>query len=94
MSSFHRLFRPVGAAGIAACALVGIHLWAAPLAGQEAGLRGVVVDPEGQPVAGAEVSAGSVRLANGRRRHVRAGATRTGRAPPCASIAWATGPSR
>jgi iron complex outermembrane recepter protein len=57
MSSFHRVFRPAGASGVAA--LLGIHLWAAPLSGQEAGLRGVVVDPEGQPVAGAEVSAGA-----------------------------------
>ncbi len=59
MSSFHRVFLPARAAGIAACALLGIHLVAAPLAGQEAALRGVVVDPEGQPVAGAEVSAGA-----------------------------------
>ena len=59
MSWFHRVFPPAGAAGIAACALLGIHLWAAPLAGQEAGLRGVIVDPQGQPVAGAEVSGGA-----------------------------------
>ncbi|HET6638358.1 MAG TPA: TonB-dependent receptor, partial [Gemmatimonadota bacterium] len=57
MSYIHRFFHPAGAAGVAACALLGVYLWAAPLAGQEAGLRGIVVDPDGQPVAGAEVSA-------------------------------------
>ena len=56
MSCFHRVFRPAGAA---VAVLLGIHLLAVPLAGQEAGLRGVVVDPDGQPVAGAEVSAGA-----------------------------------
>ena len=65
MSSFHRVFRPAGAAAVAACALLGIHLLAAPLAGQEAGLQGVVVDPEGQPVAGAEVSAGAALTRTG-----------------------------
>ena len=57
MSYIHRFFHSAGAAGVVACALLGVHLWAAPLAGQEAGLRGIVVDPDGQPVAGAEVSA-------------------------------------
>jgi iron complex outermembrane receptor protein len=58
MSWLDRIHRFPGAAGIAACAALGIHLWAAPLSGQEAALRGVVVDPDGQPVAGAEVSIG------------------------------------
>ncbi|HET7693977.1 MAG TPA: TonB-dependent receptor [Gemmatimonadota bacterium] len=65
MSSFHRVFRPASAARIAACALVGVHLWTAPLAGQEAALRGVVLDPGGQPVAGAEVSAGAALARTG-----------------------------
>ena len=55
----HPVFSPARAAAVAACAMLGIHLLAAPLAGQEAGLRGVVVDPQGQPVAGAEISAGA-----------------------------------
>ncbi|HJU86866.1 MAG TPA: TonB-dependent receptor, partial [Gemmatimonadota bacterium] len=58
MSWFDCPFRP-GAAGVAACAALAIHLWAAPLSGQEARLSGIVVDPDGQPVAGAEVSIGA-----------------------------------
>ena len=62
MCCFDCVFRFPGAAGVAACAALAIHLWAAPLSGQEAGLRGVVVDPDGLPVAGAEVSTGGAAV--------------------------------
>jgi iron complex outermembrane receptor protein len=57
MSSLHHAFRPLGLA--VAIALLGIHLEAAPAAAQDAALRGTVVDTAGQPVAGAQVTAGA-----------------------------------